>query len=278
MESNSISNNDEPLASIVFPGPYAATFYYNNDLAEGPDYLLSSDGGYLTDESDAFEEEPTPASYMSEFPAVEGTSWSALSPSSTPSLTSSMQTQISSGDREQSPNDQLENSEPQFTHVGSASPQVEVDADGYVPFGGPSEGVVDNGTDQTFGASEAQPLTEQRFPAHFVNFVDWQNPVSFEEFAKLSPQHKSEIRAIQWDSQNWFNTIFKRGTPKYEKELAEWRAARLRHISGVPMAQNQADEVGYVMFRVSEIAAARERERQRREQQTTEPKKGSLDF
>lgn len=272
MESNSISNNDEPLASIVFPGPYAATFYYNNDLVEEPKYILSSDGGYLTDESDTSEEELPPASYVSEFPVMEGTSWSTLSPSSTPSLTSSMQTQISSGDHEHSPEDQIDNSEPQFTHVGSTSPQVEVDANGYVPFGESSEGVVNNGTGQTFEASEVQSPTEPRLPAHFINFVDWKNPVSFEEFAMLSPQHRSEIRAIQWDSQNWFDTMFKRGTPKYERELETWRAARLRHITGVPMDQEQADEVGYIMFRVSEIAAARERERQRREQQTVEPK------
>jgi hypothetical protein len=275
MARNSTSINGEPLASIVFPGPYAATFYFNNDLAEEPDYLLSSDGGYLTDDSDISEEEEeelTPATYMSEFPAVEGNPWPALSPASTPSLTSSMQTQISSRDHEHPPKDQIDNSEPCFTHVGSASPEIEVNTDGYVPLVEPSEGVVDDGTNQTFGASEAQSTTEKRSPAHFINFVDWKNPATFEDFVKLSPQHRSEIRAIQWDSQLWFNTIFERGTPKYNQELAKWRAARLRHITGVPMDQDQADEVGYVMFRVSEIAAARERERQRRERQTVEPK------
>ena len=65
---------------------------------------------------------------------------------------------------------------------------------------------------------------------------------------------------MQWDSQLWFNTIFERGTPKYNQELAKWRAARLRHTTGVPMDQDQADEVGYVMFRVSEIAAAKEKD------------------
>ncbi|KAI8670829.1 hypothetical protein NCS57_00556000 [Fusarium keratoplasticum] len=275
MASNADTNNDEPLASIVFPGPYAATFYFNNDLAEEPDYLLSSDGGYLTDESDTSEEEEEelpPTSYMSEFPAVEGNPWPALSPASTLSLTSSMQTQISSGDHEHSPKEQIDTSEPCFTHVGSASPEIEVNTDGYVPLIEPSEGVVDDGTNQAFGASEAQSATEKRSPAHFINFVDWKTPVTFEDFVKLSPQHRSEIRAIQWDSQLWFNTIFERGTPKYNQELAKWRAARLRHTTGVPMDQDQADEVGYVMFRVSEIAAARERERRRRERQTVEPK------
>lgn len=275
MASNTNSNNDEPLARINFPGAYAATFYFNNDLAEEPDYLLSSDGGYLTDESDTSEEEEEElpyASYMSEFPAVEGNPWPALSPASTPSLTSSMQTQVSSGDDEHSAKGQTDTLEPRFTHVESASPEIEVNTDGYVPLVEPSEGVVDDRTNQTSGASKAQSTTKKRSPAHFINFVDWENPVPFEDFAKLSPQHRSEIRAIQWDSRLWFNTIFERGTPKYNQELAEWRAARLRHIAGVPMDKDQADEIGYVMFRVSEIAAARERQRLRRERRTAEPK------
>lgn len=275
MASNATSNNNEPLASIVFPGPYAATFYFNNDLAEGPDYLLSSDGGYLTDDSDTSEEEEEklpPASYMSEFPVVEGNPWPALSPASTPSLTSSMQTQTSPRDHEQSPKDQIGASGPSFTHVGSTSPEIEVNTDGHVPLDEPSEGVVDNGTNQTLGAFEAQPPIEKRFPAHIVNFVDWKDPIPFEEFVKLSAQHRSETRAIQWDSQSWFKTIFERDSIKYKQELGEWRAARLRHITGIPIDQDQADEVGYVMYRVSEIAAARERERRRRERQTVEPK------
>ncbi|RSM09743.1 hypothetical protein CDV31_007585 [Fusarium ambrosium] len=275
MASNVTSNNDEPLASIVFPGPYAATFYFNNDLAEGPDYLIPSDGGYLTDDSDTSEgeeEDLPPASYMSEFPAVEGNPWPALSPASTPSLTSSMQTETSLKDNEQSPKDQFGTSGPSFTHIGSASPEIEVNTDGYVPLVQPSEGVVDNGTTQNFGASIAQLPIEQRLPAHIVNFADWKDPIPFEEFVKLSAQHRSETRAIQWDSQVWFNTIFERGSINYKQELAEWRAARIRHITGVPMDQHQADEVGYVMYRVSEIAAARERERRRRERQTVEPK------
>ncbi|EEU46256.1 uncharacterized protein NECHADRAFT_78676 [Fusarium vanettenii 77-13-4] len=274
MASKTTFNNDEPLASIDFPGPYAATFYFNNDLAEEPDYLLSSDGGYLTDESDTSEEEEElpPESYMSEFPVVEDNPWPALSPSSTPSLTSSMQTQISSSDLEHSPKDQTDTSELSFTHVGSASSEIEVNTDGYVPFVEPSEGVVDDRTNQTFGASKAQSTTEKRSPAHFINFVDWKNPVPFEDFAKLSPQHRSEIRAIHWDSRLWFSTMFERGTPKYYQELARWRAARLRNIAGVPMDQKQADEIGYIMFRVSEIAAARERERRRRERQAAGPK------
>ncbi|KAL2694546.1 hypothetical protein Neosp_001129 [[Neocosmospora] mangrovei] len=283
MASKATSNIDAPLASIDFPGPYAATFYFNNDLAEEPDYLLSSDGGYLTDDSDTSGEEGEdlpPESYMSEFPAVEGNPWPALSPSSTPSLTSSMQTQISSSDYQHSPKDQTDNSELSFTNVGSASPEIEVNTDGYVPFVEPSEGIVNDGTNQTFEASKAQSTIEKHSPAHFINFVDWKNPVPFDEFAKFSPQHRSEVRAIHWDSRLWFTSKFERGTPEYYEELARWRAARLRNIAGVPMDQKQADEIGYIMFRVSEIAATRDKERRRRERQATGPKQenASVEF
>ncbi|KAM5352071.1 hypothetical protein ACJ41O_004794 [Fusarium nematophilum] len=266
------------LRSFHFPDAHIALTFFNNDLVVPSSDRVNSDDGYRTDEEDSIEDEASvPSSHVSAFeielnslPPSLTSSATLLSPDEALLDQSGQQRGIREGPLfgTSLPEQGMPSRAPTPGLRRRSSAVLDEDDGGRMsPLALPAPVAKEcewrnhhrtlSGLLQTYEILPPEPPANPHFPAYIVHQVDSRSPVKVWELAEQSPQHKQEVKALEWDANFPFDSSHERDTVEYNTELADWRRRRFKYIYQEPTVQEKRRSA-QIRSRVAEIAESRQ--------------------
>ncbi|RBQ75180.1 hypothetical protein FVER53590_05019 [Fusarium verticillioides] len=272
MPDSSMTSHDGSESCFAFPDSRTALTFFNSDLT---DSVLASDEGFVSDDDDPDDESSIPSAYLAAFPVErplsplpESRNTSTLSMSS--ELDSSSQHGLSESDSDiDKPGTPVTSPDHGCLSSDSSGSSSESDDDsdilapprrhsqeGDSPDEPPRTSSIVSPTQNFNPETASEPYWD--LPSYHVHQLDWKHPVHADRLRERSEQHDSEIKALFWDTNHIFGPTDTSGSPRYRKELRDWRRSRREYIMTRPSAQKQAQDERYLLA-LSDLIDKRDR-------------------
>ncbi|KAF5618215.1 uncharacterized protein FTJAE_12315 [Fusarium tjaetaba] len=261
MSNSNMASHDSSESCFAFPDPLTALTFFNSDLT---DSVLASDEGFISDDDDPDDESSIPSAYLTAFPVErllsplsESRSTGTLSMS--PELDSSSQHGLSESDSDidkpgtpvtppdhgRLPSDSSGSSSESDDGSDILAPPRLHSQEGNSPDEPPRTSRILSPTQNFKKETVSEP--DSNLPSYHVHQLDWKNPVHAGRLRERSEQHDREIKALFWDTKHILRPMDTPVSPRYRKELRDWRRSRREYIMNKPSAQKQARDQRYLL-------------------------------